>query len=144
MGALHRAALEKIADYQLPATKVEDIHTVEDMAKVVRPIVNLQHMLVDLGQDSSAITADPARRAAYYQGAGGMMSMQRLESRVHGALFGPTYMLEEARRKDEIALANSFAEFKRIWPEYAAKKVMDPGSPDASTGHIGRQEVLHR
>ncbi|MCR5674596.1 MAG: hypothetical protein K6G16_02690 [Lachnospiraceae bacterium] len=125
LGVWHRRAAEKISEFRLPD---EAAQTSADMGRLAARCNILQTVFVDLGQDTADMLTDPAVRAAYYHGAGGMMTMQETISRVHGASLAPVYMTKKILG-DETQLAEHFALFQDEWEQYRGKRLAEIRTP---------------
>lgn len=130
IGRIHKNAYAKIADYQVP--NLGELKSVNDLGDVQPVFYVLTSMFIDDTQDTKLMadnkTAEPAKKAAFYNGAGGEANIQ--PAREHWAVmsnfFGDMFTkFSKGNVYNPMGSAMAFDLTKMFFKENAGKKVMD-------------------
>ncbi|MCR4761994.1 MAG: hypothetical protein K5696_00540 [Lachnospiraceae bacterium] len=128
LGALHRRALEKLADYRYPD---EEVNTAADALRAQEKAALIHHMQEDMKREADRVTRSdsPDLRMAYMEGAGGEPAMREVSRQVSAS----TTLCRQAFALDEKAREREYAErlylFKTHWGALRGKKLRDCAEP---------------
>ncbi len=146
LGERQSRFLDALADAHFPDV---DARTPEEVEAAMDKTIFITQMLTDWIQDTPGLTGisgsvfDPARSAAFYQGAGGKDSYERRLQQMHGKVMGlSTLMTKALPGADEpVEMATRMSWFRDEWQKFRGKRFADVETAGFSTQEAIAQMV---